>query len=341
GSVTITANGAVSVSGGISGNAGGSTTEGGGTGADIEITAVSGSLTITAAISADSGFPDGSAGQIDLTAGIDLLQSGPISAAGRGGAVILRACQVAVNAGALVSSLGLTGENLFQASGPMTIAGTVTSAANRFEYLDPTRLPQILSGAVVAPPPVIAANMQLAPCGTPPAQCGNHVVEDGEQCDDGNNRSCDGCSSSCTTEGCGNGVTECDEQCDDGARNGTTGDGCDASCHLVGTVRYVSASHIDSSDCFLEWAIENPNGRVVNGFPSANQACIDGDPSCDADGASDGTCTFRLGACINVDDARLPTCHPPAIKVVALLRPAPLSPADATDVTNLGELVPA
>src|SRR5207248_1663203 len=84
GSVTITANGAVSVGGAVSGNAGGSTTEGGGTGADIEITAVTGSLSVTAAISADSGFPDGSAGEIDLSAGTDLLQTAPISAAGRG-----------------------------------------------------------------------------------------------------------------------------------------------------------------------------------------------------------------------------------------------------------------
>ncbi|TMA45338.1 MAG: DUF4215 domain-containing protein [Deltaproteobacteria bacterium] len=128
----------------------------------------------------------------------------------------------------------------------MTIGGTLTSVTNRLEYLDPAKAPQVAAGAVVVPPPVIAQNSLLPPCGTPPPRCGNGIVEDGEECDDGNNAPCDGCSASCTTEGCGNGVVECDEQCDDGARNGTTGDGCDASCRLVGTIRYLPASHVDS-----------------------------------------------------------------------------------------------
>ena len=419
GSVTVAANGSVSIGDIITGNAGGSVTEGGGTGADVEITALAGSISVTALISADSGIPDGSGGQVCLTAGTDILQTAAISAAGRGtdatggdvepdagrnltlgaidvtggiggggtvfagagaqatvqgqlnadgggtlqivagaivvtsrvhadamtsddlgGAVMLQACEIAVNVGAVVSSVGLTGENLLQASGPMTIAGTLTSAANRLEYLDPARLPQIAPGATVTPTPVIAQNVLLPPCGTPPPQCGNGIVEIGEECDDGNTRACDGCSASCTVEGCGNGAVECDEQCDDGARNGTAGDGCDASCRLVGTVRYVPSTHVDSSNCFFEWAIDNPNSPVVNGFPSRDQTCIDGDPSCDADGATDGTCTFRLGACINADDARFPTCHPAAIKIVDLFHPAPLNPSDATDGVNASRLVP-
>ena len=418
GTVTVVANGSVSIGNSITGNAAGSLAEGGGAGADIEITAVAGGISVTAPISADSGIPDGDGGVVDLTAGTDIVQTALISAAGRGvdgtggdvepdagrnltagaidvsggnggggsiyananaqaivqgqwngdggaifqvlaasivvtskvhadasndqqlgGGVTLQGCEVAVNAGAVVSSLGLTGENVLQASGPMTIAGTLTSAVNRLEYLDPTRLPQIATGAVVTPPPVVAPNPLLPPCGTPPPQCGNGVVEIGEGCDDGNTRACDGCSASCQVEGCGNGVVECDEQCDDGVRNGTSGDGCDASCRLVGTVRYIPSSHVAASNCFLEWAIDNPNGQLVNGFPSRNQTCIDGDPSCDADGASDGACTFRLGACLNVDDSRLPTCHPAAIKIVDLFRPAPLNPADATDVANASQLV--
>ena len=66
--------------------------------------------------------------------------------------------------------------------------------------------------------------------------CGNNVVETGEQCDDGNIVSGDGCSSSCQTEEldpvCGNGIIEFGEQCDDG--NGLSGDGCSATCQTEG-----------------------------------------------------------------------------------------------------------
>lgn len=65
-------------------------------------------------------------------------------------------------------------------------------------------------------------------------RCGNSVIESGEQCDDGNAVSGDGCSSSCQLEGpvCGNGVREDTEQCDDG--NGISGDGCSAACVVEG-----------------------------------------------------------------------------------------------------------
>jgi len=64
--------------------------------------------------------------------------------------------------------------------------------------------------------------------------CGNSIVETGEQCDDGNIVSGDGCSSSCQTEGpiCGNSTVETGEQCDDGNTN--SGDGCSATCQTEG-----------------------------------------------------------------------------------------------------------
>src|SRR5438105_3518080 len=60
-----------------------------------------------------------------------------------------------------------------------------------------------------------------------PLACGNSVIQPGEQCDDGNNTSGDGCSADCrSTEMCGNGAVDPQkgEQCDDG--NATDGDGC-------------------------------------------------------------------------------------------------------------------
>ena len=80
----------------------------------------------------------------------------------------------------------------------------------------------------------------------PPAKCGNGVIDRGEECDDGNVISGDGCSHLCQIEACwacgncgtnlpcvptpvcGDGVITPPEQCDDGTITG--GDGCSANC---------------------------------------------------------------------------------------------------------------
>ena len=65
-----------------------------------------------------------------------------------------------------------------------------------------------------------------------PAACGDGAVDTGEQCDDGNITSGDGCSASCRLETasstCGDGIVEESEVCDDG--NNMDGDGCAAVC---------------------------------------------------------------------------------------------------------------
>jgi fibro-slime domain-containing protein len=79
------------------------------------------------------------------------------------------------------------------------------------------------------------------------AMCGNGVVNDGEQCDDGNKTPGDGCSaicqipagwscsgspSVCTMAGvCGDGILGASEACDD--KNTASGDGCSADCKTV------------------------------------------------------------------------------------------------------------
>ena len=67
--------------------------------------------------------------------------------------------------------------------------------------------------------------------------CGNGVLDVDasgkpvEQCDDGNNTSGDGCSSTCKREAvCGDGKKEGSEQCDDG--NTKSQDGCSATCRI-------------------------------------------------------------------------------------------------------------
>jgi len=59
--------------------------------------------------------------------------------------------------------------------------------------------------------------------------CGNGMMDEGEDCDDGNHVDGDGCDSNCTETKCGNGIVTVGEECDDG--NEVSGDGCDATCH--------------------------------------------------------------------------------------------------------------
>ena len=63
-----------------------------------------------------------------------------------------------------------------------------------------------------------------------PNVCGDRVLGDQEECDDGNNVSGDGCSSDCRREFCGDGEVQeaLEEECDDG--NVFNGDTCTADC---------------------------------------------------------------------------------------------------------------
>ena len=59
--------------------------------------------------------------------------------------------------------------------------------------------------------------------------CGNGVVEDGEECDDGNTEDDDACRSTCVNATCGDGVTWAGvEECDDG--NEEDNDACLSTC---------------------------------------------------------------------------------------------------------------
>jgi cysteine-rich repeat protein len=62
-------------------------------------------------------------------------------------------------------------------------------------------------------------------------QCGDGIVDPGEECDDGNTDDCDACSNHCTVvTGCGDGTVCGTEECDDG--NTTSCDGCSSSCQV-------------------------------------------------------------------------------------------------------------
>lgn len=60
--------------------------------------------------------------------------------------------------------------------------------------------------------------------------CGNQLVEDGEECDDGNEVNRDGCTNACRLAYCGDGIVwRGEESCDDGADNSDTG-ACGLDC---------------------------------------------------------------------------------------------------------------
>ena len=67
------------------------------------------------------------------------------------------------------------------------------------------------------------------------------------------------------------------------------------------------------SDCYLEFDVQ------ARALTSRNAECTDGDPSCDLDGACDGSCRIGVAACVNQNDPALPNCTPP-FRPSALLR---------------------
>jgi cysteine-rich repeat protein len=107
---------------------------------------------------------------------------------------------------------------------------------NGDEYCDPTvhacaRRDPLEDGTPCGPEVERICIGQACVVGT----CGDRFVNGlaGEECDDGNASSGDGCSSDCQIEagpGCGDGAQDCDEDeaCDDG--NSVSGDGCSPSC---------------------------------------------------------------------------------------------------------------
>jgi cysteine-rich repeat protein len=79
------------------------------------------------------------------------------------------------------------------------------------------------------------------------AVCGDGILDVGEECDDGNTVSGDGCSSVCVIEFCGDGIVQAGlgEQCDDG--NTIAGDGCSPTCQFEQQAAIVEIDRADWS----------------------------------------------------------------------------------------------
>ena len=122
--------------------------------------------------------------------------------------------------------------------------------------------------------------------------CGNNVVEAGEQCDDGNTASGDGCSATCQAEGppppdCGNGTVDAGEQCDDGNTSG--GDGCSAVCQT-------EAPPAGCGDGTVGTGEECDDGNVAPGDGCSSICTVEDGGNPGDGGAEGGCCSTGSGA---------------------------------------------
>ena len=109
------------------------------------------------------------------------------------------------------------------------------------------------------------------------AVCGNSIVEQGEQCDDGNTATGDGCGATCQTEGggstdCGNGTVDAGETCDDG--NTTPGDGCDSFCQTEG------GGSTNCGNGTIDAGENCDDGNTTNGDGCDSFCVTEPDPDC-------------------------------------------------------------
>ncbi|HSA58115.1 MAG TPA: DUF4215 domain-containing protein [bacterium] len=112
-------------------------------------------------------------------------------------------------------------------------------------------------------------------------RCGDGVIQPGENCDDGNNAPGDGCSPACDDEFCGDGILTpaFGEECDDDDNN--SGDGCDANCKLEACGDGVKQGS-EGCDDGNNNAGDGCNGLCIpescgNGVKDAGEQCDDGD----------------------------------------------------------------
>jgi cysteine-rich repeat protein len=117
-------------------------------------------------------------------------------------------------------------------------------------------------------------------CLEPVPPCGNGILEPGEDCDDANVVSGDGCSSTCRLESCGDGRLDNGEECDDG--NVMAGDGCSITCRIepgCGNGRLEPGEECDDGNrtaadgCSLSCRYESVCGDAR---PQPGEECDDG-----------------------------------------------------------------
>lgn len=133
-------------------------------------------------------------------------------------------------------------------------------------------------------------------CPRPASRCGDWILQAGEQCDDGNAESGDGCDATCVPSACGNGVRAGLEACDDG--NSVDGDGCDAGCIVSACGNGILApgeqcddgNNVDGDGCDSDCTPTT----CGNSIRSRGEQCDDGN-DVDGDGCDRGCLLTRCG----------------------------------------------
>ncbi len=157
---------------------------------------------------------------------------------------------------------------------------------------------------------LLAAAFAVSGCGSDSDDndCGNGVIDAGEECDDGNQYSGDGCSSICRIEKvaavCGNGKVEPGEGCDDG--NKIAGDGCSPTCTIEVTQPVCGnkiiendetcddGNTVDGDGCSSTCQTEVVKPVCGNKVVEAGETCDDGN-TVDGDGCS-STCQIETSS---------------------------------------------
>ncbi len=155
--------------------------------------------------------------------------------------------------------------------------------------------------------PAVRSMLQVAyPTG---AECGNGIVEDIEECDDGNASNADSCLNDCTASVCGDGILCTDasctsgpnggpETCDDG--NFSAGDSCTNQC--------AEAACGDGFACTAAGCTSGPGGgpeACDDGNTNNNDACMD---DCKAAECGDGFVRFGAEDCDDGNQSNSDSC---------------------------------
>jgi len=121
--------------------------------------------------------------------------------------------------------------------------------------------------------------------------------------------------------------------------------GTPADCSTAGAL-CLAGGGTRKTDCVVEWLVPATAPVVQTGTSAPLMTCTDG-AGCDQDGRADGVCTFAVGLCFDVTDARLVDgagnllCAPAELARFQLMSPVVGRRTGETDVANAAAVVNA